>query len=352
MKRPTDHSIISAHGERKNYMARLAFISTAHIHTQSFLEHLRDHDSAECVAVWDDAAERGRGYAERFGARFEPDLDAMLGDGGIDGFVICAENTRHLPLLEKALPAGRPVMCEKPLATRAEDAAAIARLIDTHGTALTCGYFHPFSASRRGLQQLLDGGALGKVTHARCRNAHHAAYGRWFDSPELAWFADPDLAGGGALMDMGTHAVHLLRRLLGPVESVWATVRNVSGQYEQVDDYGLIVMRFTDGALGQVESGWCFTGAPDGLEVVGREGSVWETRDGLVAAAPGKKPKPVQPGAALPDRIDRLIAVIDGTLTADEIAEDLAACLDAVTVMDAAYRSAASGGWEPVQRLG
>jgi hypothetical protein len=47
-----------------------------------------------------------------------------------------------------------------------------------------------------------------------CLSHDHAAYGRWFDSPDLAWFTDPTLAGGGAFMDMGTHAVHCLRSLI------------------------------------------------------------------------------------------------------------------------------------------
>ena len=90
--------------------------------------------------------------------------------------------------------------------------------------ALLQRYFKPFEADIQGVQQVLAAGSLGKITHVSHRNAHHAAYGRWFDNPELAWFADPALAGGGALLDLGTRIVHLLRSLFGPVESVWATV--------------------------------------------------------------------------------------------------------------------------------
>jgi predicted dehydrogenase len=300
--------------------------------------------------IWDADAARGRKYADENHCPFSADLDAVVADPQVDGFIVCAENTRHLPLLQKVLPVGKPVMCEKPLATTVADAQAIARLVAKHGGALTSGYFQPFLPANRGAMKLLADGALGKVTHANFRNAHNAAYGRWFDSPELAWFADPELAGGGAMMDMGTHAVHLLRHMFGPVAEVWATKANLSGNYPRVDDYGLIQMRFASGVIGRVEAGWVFTGGYRGLEIIGSEKALWTT-DQLVVAAPKETPAPVAPADARPDRVARLIAAIRGELTAAELADDLDAALDAVAIMAAAYKSSDSGHWEKVETV-
>ena len=330
-------------------MIRLAFLSTAHIHTKSFLERVAALDEVQCAAVWDDDADRGRGYADSAGAAFVNELDAVIGDDTLDGFVVCAENTRHLPVLEKALPAGKPVMCEKPLATTTGDARRIAALAQQHNTPLISGYFQPFSGANRAVKRMIDAGELGRVTHARFRNAHHAAYGRWFDKAELAWFTDPGLAGGGALMDMGTHAVHLLRHLVGPADRVWATTANVSGIYGTVDDYGTIEMQHTGGVRGRAEAAWCFTGGIGGLEVIGSERSIWNTADGLVVGGPGVKAEPVEPLDDRPTRVDRLVALIRGELDPQELQEDLAACLDAVSIMAAAYRSAESGAWQSVE---
>ena len=131
----------------------------------------------------------------------------------MEGFVICAENTRHLPILKAAIPVGKPIFCEKPLATTAEEARRAQALAIEHGTILHMGYFLPFTAEMQGVLACVQSGRLGSVTHVRYRNAHHAAYGHWFDKQDLRWFADPELAGGGAFMDMGTHAVHLVRTL-------------------------------------------------------------------------------------------------------------------------------------------
>jgi len=317
-------------------MPRIAVLSTAHVHSRAFLKRLAECDSA--YAVWDDMPERGRAEAEAVGARFVAELDELLGDDAVDGFVICSENTRHLPLLERALPLGKPVMCEKPLATTDDDARSIARLVAEHGTPLSTGYFQPFGGSMQAVAALLDADGLGRLTHVSHRNAHHAAYGRWFDDAAKAWFTDPELAGGGALMDMGAHSVHLLRRLCGPVSEVFAELGNRSGIYESVDDYGCILLRFANGGR-------------NGLECFGSEAALWQDGERIMLGRPQSEPETLAPAAPLPDRIDRLLALLAGELAEAEWRADLAAGLDEVAIMAAAYRAAASGRWEPVAEL-
>lgn len=328
-------------------MIRLAFLSTAHIHSKDFLNTLAGRDDAEAACVWDDMHERGRSFAQRFGTTFEPSLDKVLADESIDGYVVLCETTRHLALLEQVLPAGKPVLCEKPLAATANEARRIATLTSEHRQPLISGYFLPFFGDHRKAGQLVREGKLGRLTHAHYRKGHHAAYARWFDSPELAWFADRELAGGGAMMDMGTHAVHLLRHLVGPVQRVWAMTRDVSGHYG-IDDYGVMQLQFQNGVSGRVETGWCFTGGQHGLELIGSDAAIWAQPQGLVLGSPGSEPEPIGQMQARPDRIERLLAVIRGELDEQELHDDLSACLDAVQIMDAAYRSAQSGTWESV----
>ena len=101
---------------------------------------------------------------------------------------------------------GKPVFCEKPLVTTLADLKEVRALQAKYKAPLFCGYFHPWTDQIRAVMQLVNKGAVGKVTRVRYRNAHHAAYGRWFDNPDLNWFLRSALSGGGAFMDMGTHA--------------------------------------------------------------------------------------------------------------------------------------------------
>ncbi len=327
-------------------MPNIAVISVAHIHSQDFCKKLGELTSQKRpYVIWDEDAKRGAEYAEKFNTRFEPDLAKITADPKVDGFLVCAENTRHLPLLQQVIPVGKPVMCEKPLATSAADVEVILSLAAKHKTPLISGYMQPFFAPNRAAKKAMADGLLGKVTHLNFRNAHHAAYGRWFDNPQLAWFTEPELAGGGALLDMGTHAVHLLCHLGGKVESVWSMNANLAGVYPKVDDYGVIIMKFTSGVIGRVEAGWVFTGGIGGLEIIGSQQSIWNNGQGLVTGGPGKPAETLQPADARPDRIPRLIALIKGEIAPAELTEDLAACAEAVRVMDAAYASAKTGQW-------
>ncbi len=330
-------------------MANIAFLSTAHIHTRNFLENISQaSDGRRIQGIWDDLEARGRRYADESAALFEPDLDRLLEDPSVDGFVICAENTRHLPLLEKALPVGKPVFCEKPLVTTVEELLRVGELLEQYPTTLFCGYFQPFDGMMQRVARLIVEGAFGTITRIRYRNAHHAAYGRWFDHPDLNWFYRPELSGGGAFMDMGTHAIHLVRTLFGPVDQVWAAIANHSGIYPSADDYGLAQLRFESGILGTVEAAWTQTGGIGGLEITGSERTLWNTGDGYVIGGPDCETETIEPIEGRPTRMDRLVAAIRGELSAEELAADLAATRDTVAIMEAAYRASNSGSWEPM----
>jgi predicted dehydrogenase len=329
----------------------IAILSTAHVHSKHFIENLsKGTDGRKPYAIWDDVQDRGKRYAADCGAKFVASIDELLKDPQVDGFMICAENTRHLPLLEKALPVGKPVMCEKPLCTTSADAAKVRALQAKTKTQLICGYFQPFGGQMRAIAAKIKEGAFGDITAVRFRNAHHAAYGRWFDNPDVQWFTNPELAGGGALMDMGAHAVHLLRFLFGPVEAVSAVIANRCGIYPKVDDHGLALLRFAGkggkpGPIGTVEASWIHQGGYGGLEIQGTKAALWHDGKDYVIGAPGQNATPVPAAESRPATADRLVAVIKGEIPADELQADLEAFLDEVAIMEAAYQSNAKGGW-------
>lgn len=333
--------------------SRIAVLSTAHIHTRGFLDRItKSTDGRQVYAIWDDVPERGRRYAADFKAKFVSSLSRLLRDENVDAFLICAENTRHLALLKKALPLGKPVLCEKPLATTVRDAVKVAALVAQHGTTLFCGYTQPFDGGMQAVAQMLAGKSFGNVTRVKLRVAHNAAYGRWFDHPDLQWFAKLELSGGGAFMDLGTHAVHLLRTLFGPVTEVWATIRNESGAYPAVDDAGVAHLRFASGVLGTVEASWTQTGGIGGLEITGSEKSLWNNGRENVVGKPGEEAVAVTALPGKPCNVDRLGAVIRGEIPAEELQADLAAILDSVAIMEAAYTSSKTGRWTKVKPVG
>jgi len=332
---------------------KIGVVSTAHIHSHGFLKQLARDESAAIAGIWDDQTERGQTFASEFEAPFEAGLDTLLGNPDVDAWMICAENTRHLTLLEKLLPLGKPVFCEKPLVTKVEDLAKVRSMLQEYGTKLSCGYFQPFVAPMQGVRKVIADGRLGTITRVRFRMAHHAAYGGWFDKPALRWFTDPQLAGGGAFMDLGSHALHLMRTMFGPVKDVFAVIQNLSGLYAGVDDYGTCQLRFESGLLGNVEAAWMQTGGEcTGLEVVGSEGTLYHSDTGYVVSSSqhqGSEPCVVESGEEIPNRVARLLAMVRGEMPEDLLKEDLQVMFDTVSMMEAAYASSHAGEWRPVE---
>src|SRR4051812_44959525 len=133
---------------------RLAIVSAAHIHARPYIESiLHATDGRSVCAVWDDIPARGRRHAEIARARFEPDLAALVSDPGVDAFVVCAENTRHLGLIRRLLTLGKPIFVEKPLVTTSAEARELSALIRAHVAPVVPGYFLPFSGEHRAVAE-------------------------------------------------------------------------------------------------------------------------------------------------------------------------------------------------------
>ena len=324
---------------------KIALLSGAHSHTAGYLKQIREDPALELVAVWDDMAARGQQVAEDMGCVFVPVLDDVLGRGDLDATVVCADNAGHRPLLEASCRAGIDVFCEKPMALSVADADSMLATVRDTDCLAVFGYMQPFTGAAMAARKLLADGALGTVTQLRFRNAHHAAYGHWFDSPERQWFTQPEKSGGGAFLDMGTHAVHFVRTLFGPVTAVSAVIANKSGVYPDVDDFGIALLEFESGATGVIEASWVFTAGPRGLEAVGSAG--WLALEGGLELTPftdkAGEPAAVPDAEPEPARLSRLIALKDGSLDRSAMEADLVCCRDAVAIMAAAYEAARTG---------
>ena len=157
------------------------------------------------------------------------------------------------------------------------------------------------------VREMLDAGALGRVTFIRLRQAHD-----WGGAPEVPpTFRTAALAGGGTLLDNGCHLFDLANHLGGPVADVFARAATLKFQAE-VEDTAIASLRFARGALGQVETQWTATGWEMSFAVYGTQGALeysdrngrpvlrWFHRDGGTTSL-GRARDPA-PGRAAPAR--------------------------------------------------
>ena len=194
------------------------------------------------------------------GAAVVPSVGDLLALDGVDAIVVCVPTDRHAEVACAALAAGRHVYVEKPLALDLAQAMAVVEARERAGTVGMVGFnlrFHPAYASAR---RLVAEGAVGSLV--AIRTVFTAA-----PRPLPGWKLRRD-TGGGALLDLGSHHVDLVRHLLGDeIVAVAAERRSVLA-----DDDTALVTLVTAGSVA-VQSLFSLSAAQrDSIEVHGTDG--------------------------------------------------------------------------------
>ena len=229
-----------------------------------------EHPGGELVAAanWREASLRS--LAERHGIpRITTDWRELVADPEVDAVIIGTPNALHAPQAIACLEAGKHVLVEKPMARTLAEAEAMNAAAAASGRRLMVAHCWRFHDDVRALRARIAGGELGEITKTRGYGVHAG----WGPS---GWFTDLELAGGGALLDMGVHAIDTVRFLLGDpaLESVCARIATRYGDYA-VDDDGLLLIAMGErhqlaGRVGMV--------APSSRRPGGRYRGVWHGR--------------------------------------------------------------------------
>lgn len=224
---------------------QVGVMSFAHPHAFSYANALRAGDRAEFAGVCDENTERGQTQAERYGVEFFADFDEMLQH--VDAVTICTENAKHAKYAIRAANAGKHSISEKPLMTRLDDGQRMLEAARTNGTKLFTAFPCRFSPSFLRLKAMVEKGDLGSIFAVRATN-------RGMNPGD--WFVQPELSGGGAMIDHTVHVADLLRLMLGvEVASVYAEVGN-NIYHEAWEDTAMLTLEFENGIFATLDSSW------------------------------------------------------------------------------------------------
>jgi len=235
-------------------------------------EHRRVLDSlaeADVVAVCD--LDRGRAEALAGGpaVRAYTDWREMLDRESLGATFICTPPLAHREPALAALRGGLPIYLEKPIARTAEDAAAIVAAAGQSGTVCAIGYQWHALDLLDDVRQLLEGQQIGLMVGT--------SIGPTMSRP---WFIDRR-AGGGNLLERGSHHLDLARTVGGDVVSVQAAASRVrlaraAGDAGDIDDALTMLLELASGALATVVVAWTKPGQPGsyGLDVVASEATL------------------------------------------------------------------------------
>jgi predicted dehydrogenase len=230
--------------------------------------HARAYRSigAELVAIVEPLEAVGDKFAGEHSISRYPDLDAVLSSEDRPSVVsICSPPFTHKALIERCLGENVNVLCEKPLAHTLEDATAIARLAGNAASTIATGYCHRFQPEIEKIHAMIREGAIGEV-----RTFHNSFSG---DQPgiENRWFGDPELSGGGVIIDAGIHSIDLFRFLCGEiVEASGIYSKRLGASELGVEHTATMALRSTSDVIATIDCSWK---SPEGKAIVRIAGS-------------------------------------------------------------------------------
>jgi predicted dehydrogenase len=328
-------------------MIQLALVGCAHIHTPGFIKRLNARSDVKVIYTWDHDLARAQKSAAELNAQAVDDVNKIWSDSSIEAVIICTETNRHEAVVFDAAAAKKHLFVEKPLGLGAADAYKMANAIDQAGVLFQTGYFMRSEPIHRFLREQIQAGAFGTITRIRHTNCHSGSLGGWFDT-DWRWMADPKQAGVGGFGDLGTHSLDILMWLMGDVSRVTATVKVVTGRYENCDETGEGLLEFANGTIGSLAAGWVDVAHPISVVISGTEGHAYVANGSLffkssrVKGATGETPWTDLP-KALPHAFDLFLDAVTGQKDVPLVSAQEAAARSAV--MEALYQGSQQHIW-------
>jgi len=226
--------------------------------------------NVEITAVVGLPMEAARKFAHKYGIKEAlTDVSVLVERDDIDAVVIGTPNKFHAPYAIDFIKSGKDVFLEKPMAMDAEEGLMIKNAANENNQLVMVGHMWRFDEDVNFIKNVIDLGKLGKIIKTK-------GYGIHEDWGPEGWFTQKELAGGGALADMGVHAIDTVRYILGdpkPIK-VYAKVGTYYGNYD-VDDSGIVIITWDNGTTSIIESGWWqphMDGPESGTELYGTTG--------------------------------------------------------------------------------
>jgi predicted dehydrogenase len=247
---------------------KVGMISFAHGHAFSYLNALRAIPEVEIVGIADEVKERVEATVQRTGIPYFADYHDLLAQD-CDAVIICSENAHHARMTIDAANAKKHVMCEKPLGITVEEMERMIAACKENGVQLMTAFPCRYLAAVAEAKKAVDRGEIGEIVAIK-------GYNR--GTMPRRWFIEKELSGGGALLDHTVHIMDLMNWFVGKkVKEVYAYAAQLFYDDINIDDTGMIHVKFENGVFGVIDTSWSRTksfaaGGDVAMEIVGTKG--------------------------------------------------------------------------------
>lgn len=247
---------------------RIAVLGAEHYHANFWIKAFLQSEGVGVASVWDKDRAKAAALGERHAVGVADSLETLL--DGSDAVAICSATSEHVGFVREASRRGLPILCEKPLGATGDDCLEIARIVEKSGVPFMQSFPKRFDPINHEIKALLADRALGTVTLCRVRHGHGHGFEEDF---RKSWFVNAALSGGGTLLDEGVHAADFLRWMFGEPKSVSAAISSAALKLP-VEDTAAATFHFGSGMFAEVTTSWCFAAADASIEIYGTEGTL------------------------------------------------------------------------------
>ena len=234
-------------------MIRVAIVGTGNISNAHIKAYLAFPKRCRIVALVDIFPEKAEEKKRRYGltdAQVYDDHRRILDRDDIDLVDICTPPYVHAEIAVNSLRAGKNVLGEKPMAASPEECDRMIRAMEESGKLLTVVAQNRFRTGYMNLKRVLDTGLAGDIVHAQADSfwwRGHCYYDLWWRG---TWAKE----GGGCTLNHAVHHIDMMLWLMGMPVEVQAMMSNTSHDNAEVEDLSIAVLRYANGALGQITS--------------------------------------------------------------------------------------------------
>jgi len=227
---------------------------------------------SELVAVMRRNGRLARDYAMRHGVpKWYDNAAALINDQDVDAVYIATPPSSHREYALMAARAGKSVYVEKPMALNYQECQEMINACEEAGVPLYVAYYRRALPKFLKIKSLIEEGLIGKI---------HGVNLRFYQEQSINdqkgvknWRVEPEIAGGGYFVDLGSHMIDILQYFLGDITSAAGHTRNQGRLYEAEDIVGA-VFTFNSGVEGV--GLWSFSAGEnlDRTEIIGSEGTI------------------------------------------------------------------------------
>ena len=321
---------------------KFALIGTGGI-AQTYAQAFQTSDCCELVAVADVRKESADAFAEPFGARSFADYKTLTESVEFDAVIIATPPVSHPEIGMFFMNQGVHLLCEKPLCLSVAEAREMISTAEKTGVKFAMASKFRYVEDIIKAKSMVASGVLGEVV--QFENAFTAKV-----DMSKRWNSDKTIAGGGVLIDNGTHSVDIIRYFLGAIEEVLA-VETGRTQNLSVDENVKLLAKTASGIAASVDLTWGINKElPNFISVYGTNGTLqigWRESKYKINSNPdwtvfGKGYDKVQ---AFRSKIENFAGAIYGS---EELLIKPEDALASVEVIEAAYKSLNQNLWQKV----